>query len=174
MDGSGGAVPPWGGNSGVPTCRSAGACQGGLAAPLAIPGIPGWLALRVPSSLATGLRSVIDAVSPSWLHIRSGYPCPRAKTGSGLLIPLHLRFGLDAAITGSTSCLATAPCARSSASQTGPTSKSKAQRPSWNLLPHPLLNKNLIKHDLGQTKPFPRKNDCASLETQKAQGACWR
>ena len=41
-------------------------------------------------------------------------------------------------------------------------------------LPHPLLNKNLIKHDLGQTKPFPHKNVCASLETQKAQGACWR
>ncbi len=134
VNGTGGAVPPCVGNGALPTCRWAGACQGGLAAPLAIPGIPGWLALRVPPSLATGLRFVIDAVSPSWLHIRSGYPCPRAKTGAGLLIPLHLRFGPDVAITGSTSCLATAPCARSSASQTGPTSKPKAKSMAQSLV----------------------------------------
>ena len=105
-------------------------------------------------------------------HPRLAGPAGSLVTRYGLAV--RYRRAPDAAITGSTSCLATAPCARSSASQTGPTSKSKAQRPSWNLLPHPLLNKNLIKHDLGQTKPFPRKNVCASLETQKAQGACWR
>ena len=57
-----GAVPPLVGHDELLTCSWAGAGQGGLAAPLAIPGIPGWLALRVPSSLAPALRDVIDAL----------------------------------------------------------------------------------------------------------------
>ena len=130
-----GAAPPLVGHDELPTCRWAGAGQGGLAAPLAIPGIPGWLTLRVPSSLAAGLRSVIDAVSPSWLHIRSGYPCPRAKTGSGLSIPLHFRFGPDAAITGSTSCLATAP-------SLPPRSARRGQQPNPEAKPKPTVEPN--------------------------------
>ena len=57
-----GAVPPLTGFRAWPISVGRGRAKGALPPPLAIPGISGWLTLRVPSSLVAGLRSVIDAL----------------------------------------------------------------------------------------------------------------